>query len=184
MCSSMRRTVLLFVLLFAAGFCQQDAHSQLTDFCRRFFHRTAVVGNKLFIDSGYINYGGSISLTTVNETNTHLLYADLTRLDKYDFFPQQYDNLSKPATAPSEAGGTVWTDSVNEQLYFYGGGDGVWSYDVLNNVWSALDSYPYWLDVAQSGASATQNEKGIGYYYGGWNASNGINLLRKRPSMS
>lgn len=102
---------LLTISLVHAQESVQD-FNPLTDFCRRFAHRTAVIDNKLFIDGGYVDYGGSVYPDTINYTNTYLLYTDLDTIANQ--FPVEYANLSKPSDVPSLAGGVLWADTVNK----------------------------------------------------------------------
>ena len=117
----------------------------LTDFCRRFAHRTAVIDRRLYIDGGYVDYRGGVYPDTVNYTNSYLLYLDLE--DIVETFPVLYTNLSKPSEVPSVVGGTIWPDTVNKYLYLYGGEYNwtstppsrytLWYYDVLYDTWDA-----------------------------------------------
>jgi hypothetical protein len=92
--------------------------------------------------------------------------------------PNEYENLTKPATAPSVSGGILWPDTVNKKFYLYGGEyNGVapplyetWEYDVLVSNWSQMNP-----DVTQSliqrasyGAGVATEDRALGYYYGGW----------------
>jgi hypothetical protein len=49
---------------------------------------------------------------SLNYTNTGLLFADFD-VDNGGM-PQEYDNLTKPASVPSVAGGILWEDKVNK----------------------------------------------------------------------
>jgi hypothetical protein len=129
---------------------------------------------RLFIDGGLINYN-PLDQNPLNYTNTGLLYADITVSNQG--MPQEYANLSKPAEVPSVAGGTLWNDDVNKMLYLYGGefqsspqSFSMWAYDVLGNNWTVVDP-----DVSQQGilrasygGSASVQDTGLSYYYGGW----------------
>jgi hypothetical protein len=96
--------------------------------------------------------------------------------------PNEYENLTKPASAPSVSGGVLWPDTVNKKFYLYGGEyNGVapplyetWVYDAIALNWSQMTP-----DVTQSsiqrasfGAGAVVEEKALAYYYGGWLSNN------------
>lgn len=89
----------LTLLSFALMRIDSSVHAQdsaedfdpLTDFCRRFAHRTAVIDRRLYIDGGYVDYGGGVYPDTVNYTNSYLLYLDLE--DIVETFPVLYTNL-------------------------------------------------------------------------------------------
>jgi hypothetical protein len=51
-------------------------------------------------------------LDSLNYTNKDLLYADFDVNN--DGMPQEYNNLTKPASIPSVNGGILWEDKVNK----------------------------------------------------------------------
>jgi len=89
-------------------------------------------------------------------------------------------NLQKPAEVPSVIGGILWADQANGWLYQYGGewpGPEVpdshfdlWAYDTYNDSWTrkAADR-----DIVRLsfGAGTSVEDKGKGYYFGGWMGS-------------
>lgn len=58
---------MLFDLIFADP-VPGDALFQLQYFCRRFSHRTAVIGNRIYIDGGFVNLN-SLELNPANYTS-------------------------------------------------------------------------------------------------------------------
>ncbi|KAF2398260.1 hypothetical protein EJ06DRAFT_558116 [Trichodelitschia bisporula] len=146
----------------------------LKDFCRRFGHQTALVDHKLYIDGGLINYN-PIPQNPLNYTNTNLLYADLN-VDNQGM-PNEYNNLTKPASVPSVAGGILWPDTVNKYFYLYGGefqgspeGFTMWQYDAIYDKWASLppDVTQSGIQRASFGAGAVQQQTGMAFWYGGW----------------
>jgi hypothetical protein len=90
--------------------------------------------------------------------------------------PQLFANLTKNATDSFVAGGALWPDTVNKYLYQYGGeavrdlrssNDGIAIYDILLDRWNHT-RLPWRLEQVAWGASAVSNERGEGYYFGGW----------------
>lgn len=51
-------------------------------------------------------------LDSLNYTNKDILYADFDVNN--DGMPQEYNNLTKPASIPSVNGGILWEDKVNK----------------------------------------------------------------------
>lgn len=168
---------LLFFSRFAAA--QDEDQDQINNFCRRFAHQTTWIDNKLYVDGGYIDYGSQLDSSSPNYTNTQLLWADTTNTTEY-FFPQMYDNLTKPANVPSVAGGTLWADEVNKLFYLYGGEYNstslppqqytLWLFDTIYNTWNASST-----DAPSTpnsfGGSAVDQNKGTAFYYGGWKSN-------------
>ncbi|SMQ44860.1 unnamed protein product [Zymoseptoria tritici ST99CH_3D7] len=158
----------------------------LVDFCRRWSHQTTVVDNKLFIYGGFVTYGSQIEEDTQNSTNFHLLYSDLGSVDQNTGMPIQYD-LSKPSEVPVVSGGALWSDDVNKIFYLFGGQNDqqaqsprqntIWSYDILNDAWREMPTNSRSTDITipAFGASTTDPNQGIGYYYGGWTDNSGGN---------
>ena len=150
----------------------------IDNFCRRFGHQTTVIDRRLYIDGGYVDYGGSISPETVNYTSTYLIYLDLD--DLVENFPIAHANLSKPSNVPSVIGGALWADTVNKYIYLYGGEYNwttlpsspfnLWSYDVIYDEWKVKerDSTMTTVLSASFGASAVIDDRILAYYYGGW----------------
>ncbi|KAK3671861.1 hypothetical protein LTR78_008227 [Recurvomyces mirabilis] len=156
-------------------------HAQQLDpihgFCRRFAHQTTLIDNRLFIDGGLVNYGGSVTPTTTNYTNTYLLYADLNVVTQN--FPTEYANLSKPANVPSVQGGILWADTINKIFYLYGGEYNwttappaqynLWAYDAVYNTWNASSSEGLnGVQAVSFGAGVAVDDRALGFYYGGW----------------
>ena len=106
-------------------------------FCRRFGHRTAVIGNRFYIDGGYINWN-PLSQNPLNCTRQLLrkfrpyrlpsidinLYHDLLysdHLELSELAPQIKEGLTKNSSVHSVAGGTLWAGTVNKVFYAIGG---------------------------------------------------------------
>ncbi|SMR41225.1 unnamed protein product [Zymoseptoria tritici ST99CH_1E4] len=174
------------VLCLALANVTRAQADPLVDFCRRWSHQTTVVDNKLFIYGGFVTYGSQIEEDTQNSTNSHLLYSDLGSVDQNTGMPIQYD-LSKPSEVPVVSGGALWSDDVNKIFYLFGGQNDqqaqsprqntIWSYDILNNAWREMptDSRSTDITIPAFGASTTDPNQGIGYYYGGWTDNSGGN---------
>lgn len=174
---------LALCLLFSRVVVSQDQdQDQIDNFCRRFAHQTTFIDDKLYVDGGYVDYGGQIDETTVNYTNSQLLWADTSTVNK-DLFPQMYSNLSKPANVPSVAGGALWPDKVNKLFYLYGGeynsttpppeSHTLWLFDTIYNTWNTTntDSSAQGISPLSNGASAVDQNRGRAYYYGGWKSN-------------
>jgi len=58
-----------------------------------------------------INYS-PFGADSLNYTNVNLLYADFDVNN--DGMPQEYNNLTKPASVPSVDGGILWEDKINK----------------------------------------------------------------------
>jgi hypothetical protein len=167
--------LLLHLLVAAQDLPTDPDFNPLESFCRRFAHQTTTIDRRVYIDGGYVNYGGSVTPSTVNYTNTYLLYLDLDNLK--DTFPVEWANLSKPSTVPSVVGGTLWPDVVNKYFFLYGGETNsstpppaepyLWRYDVLKDTWDALDKDSS-IPAVSFGAAAVADDRGEAYYYGGW----------------
>ncbi|KAK5728185.1 hypothetical protein LTR17_012090 [Elasticomyces elasticus] len=167
------------ILLVPPILCQDSSSfDPLNDYCRRFGHQTAVIGKRIFISGGLVNYGGSISDSTINYTNTHLLYTDLDYLT--DDFPTEYANLSKPSYVPSVSGGVLWADTVNEVFYQYGGEYNwtspppsqytLWKYDAVFDTWNATGAGGI-QSVSWGSGTVVDDDRAIGFYYGGWQSN-------------
>ncbi|KAK5143547.1 hypothetical protein LTR32_004350 [Rachicladosporium monterosium] len=170
---------LLLASLLLHGAAGQEIQDQINNFCRRFAHQTTVIGNRLYVDGGLLDYGGSISAGTVNYTNTLLSYLDLDSL--YNNFPIEYANLSKPNNVPSVQGGILWADTVNKLFYLYGGEHNwtsqppaqytLWAYDAIYNVWNdtTQDASASGIQSVSFGAgTVVDDDRALGFYYGGW----------------
>jgi hypothetical protein len=150
----------------------------LESFCRRFAHQTTTIDRRVYIDGGYVNYGGSVTPSTINYTNTYLLYLDLDNIQLT--FPVEWANLSKPSTVPSVVGGTLWPDIVNKYFFLYGGETNwttpppaqpyLWRYDVLKDAWDPLNADST-IPAVSFGAGAVADDRGEAYYYGGWQSN-------------
>ena len=114
-------------------------------------------------------------MLTLFRSDTGLLYADLDVNNQG--MPQEYDNLTKPASAPDVNGGVLWPDTVNKLFYLYGGeyqsspqSFSMWVYDAIYDKWNATNP-----DVTQAniqrasyGSGATAQDRAVGFWYGGW----------------
>ncbi|KAK0816978.1 hypothetical protein LTR91_008120 [Friedmanniomyces endolithicus] len=160
---------LLIASLLLHGAAGQEIQDQINNFCRRFAHQTTVIGNRLYIDGGLLDYGGSISASTVNYTNTLLSYLDLDSL--YNNFPVENANLSKPNNA----------DTVNRLFYLYGGEHNwtsqppaqytLWAYDAVYDVWNDTkqDASASGIQSVSFGAgTVVGDDRALGFYYGRW----------------
>ena len=172
----MFRITIGIALVAASFFAQAQDHDQLNNFCRRFSHRTTVIDNNFYIDGGYINYGGAITNSTTNDTNTELLYADITYVNGENF-PVQQNNLTKPDYVPSVAGGALWPDEVNKVFYAFGGeygGDSqppssfdLYYFDTVYRTWNTTNrtnEVAAGISPPAFGASAVDPNKGVAYY--------------------
>ncbi|KAF2723856.1 hypothetical protein K431DRAFT_292158 [Polychaeton citri CBS 116435] len=173
----LRNTCLrLLTTALAFSFTTLAQNDPLQDFCRRWGHQTAVVDGKLYIDGGFVSYGGSITPNTTNTTNTYLLYSDLQD-DRINQFPPMFDNLTRDSNVPTFYGGALFADSINRYLYSYGGGYtrgdpqtySIWQYDIVNDRWSII---PGDVGTAASraiwGGNTVAEDVGSGYWLGGW----------------
>lgn len=159
--------------------------NKITNFCRRFAAQSTVIDNRLYLDGGFINYGGRVEANTANVTNPYLIYSDLDWAD--NGFPVQYTNLSKPSSVPTVVGGALWADEVNKKFYLFGGEydstqsqpstRGFYAFDTVDEKWSEIQLDRSYSEkaIAQPsfGASAVDPNRGRAYFYGGWK-SNGI----------
>jgi hypothetical protein len=110
------------------------------------------------------------------------LYADLTVNNQG--MPNEYENLTKPATAPSVSGGILWPDTVNKRFYLYGGEfNGVappayetWEYDAIALNWSQAtpDVTQASIQRASYGAGVAVEDRALAYHYGGWLSNNSV----------
>lgn len=90
-------------------------------------------------------------------------------------FPQEHV-LEKAQSVPSVHGGTLWADEANKQVYLYGGeyGNGqpedfkLWYYDIVYNTWNISNATTSDIRRASWGAGVAVQDRGQGYYYGGW----------------
>lgn len=94
-----------------------------------------------------------------------------------DGMPTLSANLSKNVTVPSLSGGILWSDSVNQVFYLYGGEYplvpdefALWAYDVPLNHWNLTAESISSSDVERVawGAGITVEGRAEGYYYGGY----------------
>ncbi|KAE8387033.1 hypothetical protein BDV23DRAFT_186706 [Aspergillus alliaceus] len=183
----------LFVFLWLAGlsFQQQEQEDLLKNFCRIFGHQTAVIDRKLYIDGGFVNYN-PLSQYPRNYTHTGLLNADFD-VDN-EGMPAVYNNLTKPTDAPDVNGGILWSDAVNKMLYLYGGefsqgtpqNFSMWTYDALYNKWKTAnpDITQANIQRASYGSGVTLQDRGVGYYYGGWLSNASVPAWGSRPPMA
>jgi hypothetical protein len=162
----------------------------LKDFCRKFGHQTAMVDDKMYIDGGFVNWNpleqNQLNYSSMFHSHVLRIYVSHIRPDKYfiysDFkvnnegMPQQFPNLTKPADVPVVHGGVLWPDPVNKWLHLYGGEytEGspdsftLWSYDIIANSWKTTPVKNLQISRVSYGAGATDESRGVGYYYGGW----------------
>ncbi|KAH7389351.1 hypothetical protein DE146DRAFT_160791 [Phaeosphaeria sp. MPI-PUGE-AT-0046c] len=165
------RSYLFVVTSLIAVSLQADP---VRDFCRRWNHQTAVVDGRLYIDGGQVAYNS----LAYDYTNDFLVFSDL-KSRTTDGFPQQHNNLSKPANVPSLSGAYLWADEVNKCFYQFGGAFpeadtpedfGMWTYDVLLNQWNRTNyvSNNKNLQRPSFGAGTQIDSRGLGFYYGGW----------------
>ncbi|KAE8152936.1 hypothetical protein BDV25DRAFT_127561 [Aspergillus avenaceus] len=162
--------VVLLALLVGVTGGQQDL---LDRFCRRHGQQTTVIDRRLYIDGGFIITDPEPN--PLNYSNTALQYADLDI--EYQGFPKVFRNLSKSGNVPDVNGGILWPDTVNKLFYLYGGeySEGsprrftLWMYDTIYDTWNTSTSDSQ-IDIqrASYGAGATIQDRGVGYYYGGW----------------
>ncbi|CAI6335497.1 unnamed protein product [Periconia digitata] len=159
--------LVLFLVSISNG--QRDP---LDNFCRLHGHSTTIVDREMIIDGGFVNWA-PISAESTNYTSTWLKSGHLD--DSNDGFPRQF-KLDKNETVPSTVGGVLWADEANKIVYQYGGeyGNGkpedfrLWSYDVAYKIWNISNVSTSDTRRASWGAGAVDQDKGIGYYYGGW----------------
>ncbi|KAK4187144.1 hypothetical protein QBC35DRAFT_385482 [Podospora australis] len=167
-----RSLFLVAVSLFATTSAQ---YHPIKDFCRRFGHQSAVVGNRLYIDGGLINWK-PFTASSQNNTNVFLTFSDLDTETKG--MPTLHANLSKNATVPSVNGGVLWEDSVNKRLYLYGGeyyqssptSFLLWAYDILKDQWDSFGPPTGTAAITPTsyGAGVSIPSRGEAYHYGGW----------------
>ena len=118
-----------------------------------------------------------------------MLYADLTVNN--NGMPDEYDNLTKPAGAPSVEGGILWADTVNKYFYLYGGdfyqsspsAFALWQYDAIYSNWTSVNPDPTQASIerASFGAGTVAEDSGIGYYYGGWITNQSVPAFGANP---
>ncbi|KAI5785799.1 hypothetical protein EDC01DRAFT_618073, partial [Geopyxis carbonaria] len=176
----MQLSLFTLALAVAAGVGAQsvDTYDPVNDFCRRFSHSTAVVGESLYITGGKLNLQGR---GPRNYTNTRLLSHDLSTVispkTKEDLgMPPLLTNLTKPLQVPSVVGGALWADQANGRLFMYGGEwppggqpdimEG-WKYDTYEDKW---EKYPVDDKVTRTsyGAGTVVESTGMAYWLGGW----------------
>ena len=90
----------------------------------------------------------------------------------------EYNNLSKPASAPDVSGGILWADTVNKMFYLYGGEFyqsspetfALWSYDAIYGNWTTVNPDSTQANVQRSsfGAGLVAEDIAKGFWYGGW----------------
>ncbi|KAF2745613.1 hypothetical protein M011DRAFT_405844 [Sporormia fimetaria CBS 119925] len=172
----------LIVILFVVS-SQEQSNDPIQNFCRRWSHQTATIDGKLYIDGGLVTWDSQTSYP-LNYTNTWLTYADLDRTTNANM-PQPHANLTKPGNVPGVLGGVLWADEVNKCFYLYGGefqdvpqDFAFWKYDTLLNQWNATKYESNQIvQRASYGAGTQAEERGLGYYFGGyqdWRTSLGL----------
>jgi hypothetical protein len=184
----------------------QSPHNPLQDFCRRWGHSTAQVDQTLYINGGVVEWN---PITNSKENRTSMfdvvlnacsrltsVFLDLNLLYNNlqvsaQGMPQLYANLSKNYSTPSLIGGFTWGDQVNKVLYQFGGdssprgyqrSDGFFIYDVIYNTWNR-SNMPDDIHKVAWGTGVTVNERGEGYYLGGYQ-SNRTNSGWKGPPIA
>jgi hypothetical protein len=105
--------------------------------------------------------------------------------------PQEYANLSKPASAPQVEGGILWADTVNKYFYLYGGEYyqsspqpfSMWQYDAINNNWTTLnpDTSQSGLNRASYGGGVVAEDIAKGFWYGGWLNNQSVPAFGSNP---
>jgi hypothetical protein len=112
-----------------------------------------------------------------NHTDDFLIYSDL-KSNTGEGFPVQH-SLTKPANFPSLSGGFLWSDEVNKCFYQFGGAYpagatirefGMSTYDVISNQWNTTKIVNLQRDWQRPalGAGTQAEDRGFGFYYGGW----------------
>ena len=104
--------------------------------------------------------------------------------------PKLYGNLTKNTTVPDVAGGILWSDSVNQAFYLFGGefpdvpqSFALWSYDTLLDVWNVSHAVND-VERVSFGAGATVEDRGEGYYYGGYLGNKSVPAWGSAPSIA
>lgn len=93
--------------------------------------------------------------------------------------PDEFNNLTKPSSAPDVSGGILWPDAVNKLFYLYGGefadasspeNFSMWFYDALYDTWNTTSSDSTQSDIQRAawGGGVAIEDRAVGYYYGGW----------------
>ncbi|KAI5805208.1 hypothetical protein EDC01DRAFT_361808 [Geopyxis carbonaria] len=183
--SSMTAAAAVVVGLILAGEVESETppatYDPVKQFCRRFYHQAAKIGNRLYMDGGLVTaLNGNHNH---NYTNNLLTFHNLD--DDTDRDAPLVNNLTKPAEAPSVMGGALWADEVNEKLYLFGGEypDGlpkntndpqaVWSYDPWDNEWSKVKASGDF-QRPSFGSHVSVDQLGQGFYLGGWLGPNNV----------
>ncbi|KAK6536669.1 hypothetical protein TWF281_000890 [Arthrobotrys megalospora] len=153
---------------------RQVASSNLTT-CRFWSHASVQAGNKIYI------YGGEGSRAQASR-NTSLDLPRFFSLDLSESFSTnrpRLQSLSVPARGgpPDVVNATLWLDQVRNRILLYGGaflntsGDvdtvpqAIWSYDLIQDSWSAIVANGDPVSRAIYGASTFVDD--VGYYRGG-----------------
>ncbi|KAF1846853.1 uncharacterized protein K460DRAFT_425442 [Cucurbitaria berberidis CBS 394.84] len=183
---------LIIGTVLASAIAQEHIQDPIKDFCRRHQHQTCIIDSKLYIDGGLVYYGHDVQPSRPPQTNTWLIYKDLS--NSYPDFPPQYSNLTKSRDVPSVSGGILWPDLVNKVFYQYGGEYTNTTAQSFGTLWFYDTIYNSWNRSAGSGASQAQvswpafgagttNDEGIGYYYGGYLNENSDSRWKGNPLM-
>lgn len=117
-------------------------------------------------------------------TDTALLYLDLTTVTESGMPPLLSTSPPKNSSIPSVHGAVLWADQLNKRLYLFGGEPppslpasnyylpSLWSFDAVSEGWelAAPKSNPNQvkMDGVSYGAGVSVEERGEGYYFGGW----------------
>ncbi|KAF2680577.1 hypothetical protein K458DRAFT_479748 [Lentithecium fluviatile CBS 122367] len=164
--------MLRFIALLVLASISTAQKDPLKDFCRLHSHQTTIVDRRLYIDGGLVNWS-PLSADSLNYTSTWLRYGNLD--EDHEGFPQQY-TLAKNNSVPSVHGGVLWSDATNKVVYMYGGEYGndkpedfrLWFYDIVYDTWNVSNASTTDIRRASWGAGVAVQDKGRGYYYGGW----------------
>ncbi|RPA75607.1 hypothetical protein BJ508DRAFT_214325, partial [Ascobolus immersus RN42] len=132
----------------------------------------AQVGDRLYIDGGFINISDR---DFTNYTNQYLLSFDLA--NDTTRMPEMTKSVTKPLTVPSLINGALWADSTNGRLFAFGGmypnmlppdDPAVWSFDTWNSTWTKLASPGARILRPASAMSTSVEWQGKAYMLGGF----------------
>jgi hypothetical protein len=183
-----------FVFTFLISLLKTNAQKDpIKDFCRRFDHQTAVIGNRLYIDGGLLNWNpisqnpenvtskkslnkkvGSVLMCSID---TYLMYSDLSELE--NGMPKVFANSTKNSSVPSVAGGILWPDTVNKVFYSFGGYFpqttpqlfSPWLYNTQLDRWEVVETKGDKPSYVAHGMGTVATDKGIAYYLGGYHSN-------------
>ncbi|KAK6351279.1 hypothetical protein TWF718_004444 [Orbilia javanica] len=151
---------------------RQKGSSSGSTACRFWSHASVQSGDKIYI------YGGEQLRGNQGDTDSpRFLSLDLSR--NFDVSEPTLDTITVPSRGgpPDVVNATLWLDQIRGRILLYGGsflntsGDvdtlpqAIWSYDLIQDSWSAVNAKGDPVTRAASGASAFIDD--IGYYRGG-----------------